>query len=157
MAVARAALDMQAEVTGGTAAGALECAFVSKGMRDEHLALQRERIARDPERLAAFEQGLAENGYEGAMRRVADLLAARYEESGGVPDPGVHMVQSQPAYIIAVWYLWAGDHDRSIEWLERAVEVRDPNLPYVNFRPFWDPLRSDPRFHELLRWMNLLQ
>jgi serine/threonine protein kinase/tetratricopeptide (TPR) repeat protein len=149
MAAARNAIAMQSDLLAGTAAGALECAFVSKGMRDEHLALQRERLARDPERLAALEQGFAEAGYEGAMRRVADLLAARYEKSGGAPDPAAR------TNIIATWYLFAGDYDRSIEWLERAFEVHDPGLPYVNFRPYWAPLRSNPRFQDLLRRMNL--
>ena len=152
MAVARKAMAMQSDLLAGTAAGALECALVSKGMRDEHLALQRERITLDPERVAAFEQGLAQAGYEGAMRRVADLLAARYEKSGGVP-----MVLSQPPYIIAVWYLWAGDYDRTIDWLERAFEVRDPGLPYVGFLPYFDPLRSDPRFQDLVRRLGLPQ
>jgi TolB-like protein/Tfp pilus assembly protein PilF len=149
MAAARGALAMQSDLVAGTAASALECAFVSKGMRDEHLALQRQRIARDPERLAALEQGLAEGGYEGAMRRVANLLAAQYERSGGAPDPA-----ARPS-IIAHWYLWAGDHDRSIEWLEKAFEVRDPGLPHISFNPYWQPLRSDPRFQDLLRKMNL--
>ncbi len=48
-----------------------------------------------------------------------------------------------------------GDYDRAIEWLERAFEVRDPMLPYNGFYPIWDPLRSDPRFQDLLRRMNL--
>jgi hypothetical protein len=136
-------MAMRGDVGLGTGAGrALECALVSKGMRDEHVALQRERIARDPERLAAFEQGLAEAGYEGAMRRVADLMAARY------PLP-------QNPWAIAMWYLWAGDHDRSIEWLEKAFETRDFNLHEVAVAPTYDPLRSDPRFQDLLRRMNL--
>ena len=53
--------------------------------------------------------------------------------------------------------LWAGDYERSVAWLERAFEVRDPNLPYVGFRPYFDPLRSDPRFQELLRRMGLTE
>jgi hypothetical protein len=63
--------------------------FHSKGMRDEHLAHQREQIARDTELAAAFEQGLAEGGYEGAQRGVVDLVAARWEEAGGVLAPRV--------------------------------------------------------------------
>ena len=73
--------------------------------------------------LAAFEQGLAEAGYEGAHRRVADLLAARYEKSGGI---GFSM-----PWVIAAWYVFAGDYDRSIEWLEKGFEVHDPGLVYV--------------------------
>jgi tetratricopeptide (TPR) repeat protein len=147
MAEARTAMTMQPDVR--VAPTALECALVCKGMRDEHLAFQRERIANDPERLAALDEGFAEAGYEGAMRRVADLLVAWYEESGGLTGP------SRP-YVIAHWYLWTGDYSSSIDWLEKAFELRDRNLPYL-FKPVYDPLRSDPRFQDLLRRMNLPQ
>jgi hypothetical protein len=60
-------------------------------MRD---AQQRHRIAKDRGRVAAFEPGLAEGGYEGAQGRLADLLAARYEKAGGVPNAGASRVSS---------------------------------------------------------------
>ena len=62
--------------------------FIVKGMRDEQLALQRQRLAKDPERVAALEQGLAEGGYEGAQRRLGDLLAVQHEKAGGGPTAG---------------------------------------------------------------------
>jgi hypothetical protein len=55
---------------------------------------------------------------------------------------------------VASWYAYAGDKDRSLEWLERAYEVRDPNLPYLRL-PDFDLLRSDPRFRDLLKRMRL--
>jgi TolB-like protein/Flp pilus assembly protein TadD len=152
MAAARTGLEMQSNE--GISNSALQYAFIGKGMRDEQLAHQRERIARDPGRVAAFEQGLAEGGYEGAQRAIADLLAARYEASGGVPKHGATRIYMPKG--IALRYLDAGDHDRAIDWLERAYQDRDPNLPYVTI-PIWDPLRADPRFQDLLRRMNLPQ
>jgi len=150
IAAARTALAIQPDQEVGR--GTLQYARISKRMRDELLADQRERIARDPERVAAFEQGLAEAGYEGAQRRLADLLAARYEKSGGVPDHGILRVY-MPCNI-ALRYLDAGDYDRAIDWLEKAYEVHDPNLVDLG-SPLYDPLRSDPRFHDLLRRMGI--
>jgi tetratricopeptide (TPR) repeat protein len=120
------------------------------GMLDEWLADQRERIARDPELVEAFEQGLAEAGHEGAFGRLADILAARLEEAGGIVAPG----RLRPLYV-AKHYIYAGDYDQAMDWVERAFEVHSPGLPYLAPDPIWDPLRSDPRFQDLLRWMNL--
>ncbi len=152
IAAARSALAMQPGLATGL--NSLQDALISKGMRDEHLALQREWIAGDPELVAALEQGLAEGSYEGAQRRVADLLAARYEKSGGVPNPGSFRIDRDPR-MISKQYLCVGDYDKAIEWLEKAYEVHHPGLPYVGFDPRYDPLRSDPRFQDLMRRMNL--
>jgi hypothetical protein len=162
MAEARTTLELQPSSGGGR--GALQWALFSKGMRDELLAIQRERAANDPERLAAFERGFAEAGDRGAHRGVADLVATRYEESGGIPDPGART--SGPAswrgrvfnpMFIGEQYVYAGDYDEVMGWLERGFEARDPNLPYIGISPLYDPLRSDPRFQDLLRRMDLPQ
>jgi Tfp pilus assembly protein PilF len=130
----------------------LQASFIIKGMKDEQLAQQRERIARDPERVAAFERGLADSGYEGAQLAIAELLAERYETARGIPDAGARTVFLPNA--IAGRYLDGGDHQRAIDWLEEAYEVRDPNLPYLG-NPVFDPLRSDPRFQALVDRMGL--
>jgi hypothetical protein len=80
-------------------------------------------------------------------------MAARLEESGIVA-PGGFGAGSFDAYFVAQQYLYAGDYERTIDWLERSYEARIPNLLYLG-RPHWDPLRSDPRFQDLLRRMNL--
>lgn len=105
---ARTALDMVPNQ--GVARSVLRDVFIENGMRDEQLADQRQRIAHDPERVAALERGLEEGGYEGTQR--------------------------------------------AIDWLEKAYENHNPNLPYIG-GPLWDPLRSYPRFQDLLRRMNL--
>jgi serine/threonine-protein kinase len=150
IAAARTALTMQPNMP--LAAGVMQCALLSLGMRDEHLDFQRNWFADDPELVGALEQGLAEAGYEGAMRRVGDILAARYEKFRGVPAPGT--VPHHP-WAILYQYLYAGDYDRAMDWLEKAFEVRDPNQPYITLCPTFDPLRDDPRFQDLLRRMNL--
>ena len=138
---ARKALAMQPDAP--IALSQLELALMATGRREERLALQRERYAGDPERLEALERGLMEGGYEGAQRRIAEVGAARYEKAGRVD-----------ALDIAMLYFGAGDKDRTMDWLEKAYEDHEPNLPTIG-RPIWNPLRSNPRFGALLRRIGL--
>lgn len=48
-------------------------------------------------------------------------------------------------------YLQLGDKDRAFEWLEKAYQERSELLLYLKVDPRFDPLRSDPRFDNLLR------
>jgi len=141
VAAARTALAMQPDAP--VAREQLNLALTAQGMHDEKLAAQRERFAHDSELVAALERGLEEAGYEGAQRRIADVLAARYDKAGGFR-----------ARTIAELYFDAGDKDLAVDWFEKAYEEHDPNLPYIG-RPYWDPLRSDPRFQDLLRRIGL--
>jgi TolB-like protein/Tfp pilus assembly protein PilF/predicted Ser/Thr protein kinase len=150
LTAARAATKMQPGEPVGQSV--LNDVLYSKGMRDEQLAHQREQIALDPQLAATFEEGLAKGGYEGAQRGVADLVATRWEEPGGVLGPGIFGPMD-----IATWYRYAGDYDKVVDWFETSFEVRDPNLPYIASWPTSDALRSDPRFQDLLRRMNLPQ
>jgi hypothetical protein len=48
-----------------------------------------------------------------------------------------------------------GEKAQALEWLEKAYEVRDPNVTNIGLPIFNDRLRSEPRFQELVRCMNL--
>jgi eukaryotic-like serine/threonine-protein kinase len=54
-------------------------------------------------------------------------------------------------------YAGIGEKDKTFEWLEKAYEDRSIGSSFVNVKvdPIFDPLRSDPRFADLLRRMNL--
>jgi TolB-like protein/DNA-binding winged helix-turn-helix (wHTH) protein/Flp pilus assembly protein TadD len=54
---------------------------------------------------------------------------------------------------IAVIYVALGDGDQAMNWLEKAYEERFNSS--VLLRPGFDPLRSDPRFQNLLRRVGL--
>ena len=52
-------------------------------------------------------------------------------------------------------YAIRGDADATFEWLERAYQQRDAGLTYVNALPFFDHIKSDPRWMPFLKKMGL--
>ena len=50
-----------------------------------------------------------------------------------------------------------GETEQAFEWLEKAYQERDNGLFAVKVIPDLDSLRSDPRFHDLLERMNLME
>ena len=54
-------------------------------------------------------------------------------------------------------YAALGDKDKAFEWLEKSYEERSIGSAFASIKvdPIFDPLRSDPRFADLLRRMNL--
>jgi tetratricopeptide (TPR) repeat protein len=58
-------------------------------------------------------------------------------------------------WAIAVVYAGLGERNQAIEWLQKAYQVRDHDLVFSKVWPQFDPLRSDPRFQDLLHRMNL--
>jgi len=58
-------------------------------------------------------------------------------------------------YEIALIYAGLGEKDLAFEWLDKAYQVRDKGLTYLKIDPCVDPLRSDPRFEDLLRRVGL--
>jgi TolB-like protein/DNA-binding winged helix-turn-helix (wHTH) protein/Flp pilus assembly protein TadD len=62
-----------------------------------------------------------------------------------------------PADAMAHIYAGLGEKGEAFEWLEKGYERHSLGLGGVDLKidPVWDPLRSDPRFTDLLRRMNL--
>jgi Flp pilus assembly protein TadD len=58
-------------------------------------------------------------------------------------------------YDIAFLYCGLGNKDQAFEWLERAYQEKAGGMEYIKVDPAWDSFRSDPRFHSLLKRMNL--
>jgi TolB-like protein/Flp pilus assembly protein TadD len=58
-------------------------------------------------------------------------------------------------YEIALVYAGLGRKDEAFAWLEKAYQVHDKGLTFLKMDPCVDPLRSDPRFHDLLRRVGL--
>ncbi len=88
-------------------------------------------------------QMYSEKGYEGATGWLADLWAERAAATGSL------------AWWVAYRYAHAGQEEKAIEWLQRAYEQRDPNLPFFEV-PEFENLRADPRVRELMRRVGVL-
>jgi serine/threonine protein kinase/Tfp pilus assembly protein PilF len=116
-------------------------ALYRKGMYDEALAAARAffTLLGDDE-VAETLMGTGETGYREAMRRAAERMSARLTHV-----PGVR---------VARLYAHAGDNARALAWLERAYDRRETPLVHLPVAWDWDSLRSDPRFHDLLRRMH---
>jgi serine/threonine-protein kinase len=99
----------------------------------------------DREVSGAMEQGGTESGYAGAMRRAAEALAARSERT------------YIPSVRVARLWAHAGETERALAWLEKSFERRESPLVHLGVAWDWEPLRSDRRFQDLLRRMDLLQ
>ena len=59
-----------------------------------------------------------------------------------------------PALSLAMVHIGMNDVDAAFEFLNRADEERYGALCWLPVEPIYDPLRSDPRFHALLKKMN---
>ncbi len=62
-----------------------------------------------------------------------------------------------PAVSYALVYVGLGEKEQAFTWLEKACEERTNFLAYLKVHAIWDPLRSDPRFADLLRRIGLSQ
>jgi len=59
-----------------------------------------------------------------------------------------------PPVDIAFVYLGLGEKERARELLEQAYRQRSWQVAFLRVEPWVDPLRSDPRFQDLLRRLN---
>ena len=82
----------------------------------------------------------------GKRREVEKLLKKIIEESEKA---------YVPSTFIAYIYGFLRDFDQAFSLLEKAYAERDNKLQYLKISPWFDSLRSDPRFEALLERMNL--
>jgi tetratricopeptide (TPR) repeat protein len=57
-------------------------------------------------------------------------------------------------YDIALVYIGLGEKDQAFAWLEKAYQAHSNDMSNLKADPTFDPIRSDPRFQDLLRRMN---
>jgi tetratricopeptide (TPR) repeat protein len=122
----------------------LGAAYVQKSMYKEGIAELEKAVAISPGNKLA----LSWIGY-------AYAVAGRRAEAQQVLDRLTDL--SKQKYVPAVYwaqiYAGLGQKDKAFEWLEKGYG--DRSIFAIKADPEYDPLRSDPRFADLLRRMNL--
>ena len=102
-----------------------------------------------PELAAKVRQAFVASGYKGAMRTLAEGMEYLYVAK-----------QLFIPVNVATFYAAAGDKDRAFYWLEQGYTSRGHgnagvSMIFLNRDPQLEPLRSDPRYKDLLRRVGL--
>ena len=61
-----------------------------------------------------------------------------------------------PPSHLALLYIGLDSHDKSLDWLERGYQQRDPKMTFLKVQRNWDSLRNDQRFQDLLRRVGFM-
>ena len=98
---------------------------------------------RSPGVMGVLIRAYAHSGRRSDALRVLEELKKR-SQTGYVP---------AGAFVNA--YLGLGDNEQAFAWMERAYQEQSNILQFLKVHPFFDPLRSDPRFANLVRRVGL--
>ncbi|MCJ7558532.1 MAG: FlgO family outer membrane protein [Gammaproteobacteria bacterium] len=157
--------------------------YLMQGMYSEALRIDDEMIAMDPNFIPAYwNQGISHmlHGrfdiaiekfrysveHSGHMPPTLAMLAYAYAKSGDdthalaildeLKSLGEESRQGYaPPLLIAYVYEGLGRTADALDWLERAMDERDGWLVYLNTFPRFESLRSEARFKDILRRLQL--
>jgi TolB-like protein len=114
-----------------------------QGRYEEALPEQKVTFGADTQAWQEFEQAFRRGGPRAAMKARADRLA--------------QPVAGRPTNVMAVasTYADAGERDAAMVWLQKAYDVRLPQLLHVPADPAFDGMRDDARFGALMRKIGI--
>jgi eukaryotic-like serine/threonine-protein kinase len=123
-------------------------AYVAKGMYEEGVAEMQKAVALEnaPERWDRY-----------PVLAYAYAVAGRRDEALKILNEQKRLAKQRyiSPYNFAIIYTGLGDKDRAFEYLNKAYDEGAGGLSHFPVRPMFDSLRSDPRYRNLLRRMNL--
>ena len=120
--------------------------YLTKGQNAEAIAALEKGVEtsnRASVALCDLGYGYAVTGQRTEATAIIKELEDKYEKKQGTG-----------RYIAGV-YAGLGDKDRAFEWLEKDFQARNGELGNIKWAIPYDSLRSDPRFKDLMRRMNL--
>jgi TolB-like protein/Tfp pilus assembly protein PilF len=112
----------------------------------------------DYEKMRAGCEGVGE-----AVKDFQDCLALAYHKLGRQADAETALARFRAlegnagAFRNATIYAQWGNAPKALEWLEMALQLRDPQLIYLKTEPLLDPLRQEPRFKAIERELKFPQ
>jgi len=121
-------------------------ALIGKGQSEDAIPVLEKTASimhRSPGSLEILSTAYAHAGRRTDALRLMDELKQR-RQKGYVP---------AGAFINA--YLALGDYDEAFAGFERAYQEQSNILQFLKVHPFFDPVRGDPRFKDLLRRVGL--
>ena len=139
----RRVLDIDAKFT--PARRMLEEVYAQSGKQKEAVE-EREKVVSlsgSPELAASIAEDFSKSGYKGVQQSWLD----------GLTEISKHGYVS--SYSIAEGYMRLGQKDKAFEWLEKACQDHDSGLVSIAVEPMFDPVRSEPRFRDIVRRMKL--
>jgi TolB-like protein len=116
--------------------------YTEKGMYEEAIQ-QFKKLGDQPHALGHMGNAYARMGREAEAREMIFELQKHVQNTG------------IGRYEIALVYAGLGEKDEAFAWLEKSFAARDKGLIYLKIDPPLDPLRSDPRFQDLVRRVGL--
>jgi tetratricopeptide (TPR) repeat protein len=104
-----------------------------------------------------YQQAIAENrGDKPGLARIYALSGRKSEALKLIPELKEEVKRGDLWPIdMAEIYAALGQRDEAFAWLERAFDEKSQQLTLLNSGAEWDPLRSDPRFQDLVRRIGL--
>jgi len=121
-------------------------ALIANGEPDESIPVLEKALAlseRNPAVIGVLVRAYAHAGRRTEALRLLDELKRRQQTS------------YVPSAALVNAYLGLGDNEQALSWLERAYKEHSMILQYIRVHPFFDPLRGDPRFADLVRRVGL--
>ena len=110
--------------------------------------------------IPASEKAVAASGRAPAALGVMGLaygVAGRKHEANQILNELLQLQKQRYVTPMALCYVYIGlgNNDQAFAWLEKAYQERSNHIAFFKVNPTVDPLRSDPRFVELLRRVGL--
>ena len=123
-------------------------AYEQKKMFDEAFASYQKGMVvagEDRQKIVALEEAYKKGRWKGYLQKYLEFTKDEFNQD------------KKSAGSIAENYALLGDYEEALKWLERSYENREDAMAWLKVATAYNPMRSDPRFTDLLRRTGLPQ